>query len=307
MSAEEELIKLAKLDVAIKDPEVAHMIIDHDKILGSRTVPGLRIEAKEIKDGISAKVIVLEGAVIKKPVHMCFGVSHKQAVQRIIMDIEIRKGAQVSFLAHCIFPNAIDVQHIMDAKISVGEGAQYTYLEKHIHGESGGVKIYPKARVILEKKARFKTEFELVSGRVGLMEIDYETTCGEESVMEMTARVSGRADDIIKIRETGYLAGEYARGVLKSRIAVRDKAKCEVYNKMVATAAYARGHVDCKEIIQDNGVAMATPIVEVRNPKAHITHEASIGSVDKKQLETLMSRGLSEDDAVELIIEGLLS
>ncbi|MCR4397120.1 MAG: SufD family Fe-S cluster assembly protein, partial [Candidatus Saccharicenans sp.] len=32
-----------------------------------------------------------------------------------------------------------------------------------------------------------------------------------------------------------------------------------------------------------------------------------IGSVDSKQLQTLMARGLSEDEAVDLIIEGLLS
>jgi hypothetical protein len=303
----EELIKLAKLDAALEDPETAHVVVEGGKVVDTKLIPGLRIDAEEIEDGVKAKVVVLEGAVIKKPVHLCFGVLHEKAVQRIVMDVHIKKGASVSFLAHCIFPNAKDVRHIMDGRIKVDEGAEYTYLEKHIHGESGGVKVYPKAKVVLEKKARFKTEFELVSGRVGVMEIDYETTCGAESVMDVTARVSGRGDDYIKINETGLLVGEGARGVLKSRVAVRDHARCEVYNKMVATAAYARGHVDCKEIIQDDGVAMATPIVEVRHPKAHVTHEASIGSVDKKQLETLMSRGLSEDAAVELIIEGLLS
>jgi len=74
----------------------------------------------------------------------------------------------------------------------------------------------------------------------------------------------------------------------------------------VADAPHARGHVDCKEIVQDEATASAIPIVEVKHPKAHITHEASIGSVDRKQLETLMSRGLPEDDAVEAIIQGLL-
>ena len=43
------------------------------------------------------------------------------------------------------------------------------------------------------------------------------------------------------------------------------------------------------------------------HPKAHVTHEAAIGSVDSKQLQTLMARGLSEDEAVDLIIQGLLS
>ena len=51
----------------------------------------------------------------------------------------------------------------------------------------------------------------------------------------------------------------------------------------------------------------AVPIVEVNNPKAHITHETSLGSVDSKQLQTLMARGLTEDEATDLIIKGLSS
>ena len=88
---------------------------------------------------------------------------------------------------------------------------------------------------------------------------------------------------------------------------MRGKARAEVFNKLIADAPYARGHVDCKEIVQDEASANAVPIVEVRNPHAHVTHEAAIGSVDSKQLETLMSRGLTEDEASDLIIQGLLS
>lgn len=137
--------------------------------------------------------------------------------------------------------------------------------------------------------------------------MDYETTCKKNSVMEMTAKVNGRGDDVIKLSETGNLVGEGARGVLTTRVAARENTTADVYNKLKATAPYARGHVDCKEIVQDNGSANAIPIVEVEHPLAHVTHEAAIGSVDKKQLETLMARGLSEDEGVDLIIEGLLS
>jgi Fe-S cluster assembly scaffold protein SufB len=95
--------------------------------------------------------------------------------------------------------------------------------------------------------------------------------------------------------------------VLKSYIALRDDAQAEVFNTLKATAAYARGHVDCKEIVQGNAVAKAVPVVEVSHPLAHVTHEAAIGSVDSKQLQTLQSRGLTEDEAVDIIIQGLLS
>lgn len=248
-----------------------------------------------------------DDTIIGKPVHLCFGMSPEKGIQRIVMDVTIGKNSKISILSHCVFPFAVDVQHIMDAVIRIGDGAQYSYFERHVHSPQSGVKVYPKAHVEIGKKAFFKTEFELIKGRVGLIDVDYEAVCDAGGVLEMNTRISGHADDYIKIREVGHLKGEYSKGVLTSKIAVRDKARAEVYNKLTATAAYARGHVDCKEIVQDEGIATAVPIVEVKHPKAHITHEAAIGSVDNKQLETLMSRGLSEDDAVDLIINGMLS
>lgn len=53
--------------------------------------------------------------------------------------------------------------------------------------------------------------------------------------------------------------------------------------------------------------ASAVPEVKVTHPQAKITHEAAIGSVDSRQLETLMARGLDPEQAVDLIIRGLLS
>lgn len=290
----------------LQDPEVAHVVLNANRALAKHAVPGLNVDVKELEDGVDIKIRVEDNVQIKKTVHMCFGMIPEQGVQRIIMNIHVGKNSKISILAHCIFPNAIDVQHIMNAEITVDNGGEYTYFEKHVHSPEGGVKVYPKATVYVNAYARFKTEFELIKGRVGLIDIDYETIGGEKSTTEMTARISGIEDDVIKVKESGILKGEYARGVLTSKIAVRDRARAEVFNKLKATAAYARGHVDCKEIVQDNGIALATPIVEVNHPKAHITHEAAIGSVDTKQLETLMSRGLTEEEAIEVIIQGLL-
>lgn len=42
-----------------------------------------------------------------------------------------------------------------------------------------------------------------------------------------------------------------------------------------------------------------------------VTHEAAIGSIDRKQMETLMAKGLDEDEAVgydiyDIIVRGIL-
>ena len=303
-----DLSKAAGLDhKEVDKPDVARLFIHHHKLVGANLLPGLEIETKEKKDGIIIKMVLKKDTVVKKPVQMCFGMIPKSGRQHIIMDVKLEENSKIDVIAHCTFPNATDVEHIMDAEISIGKNASYSYFERHIHGDKGGIKVVPKAKINLSDHAKFKTEFELLKGRVGLIDIDYDVTCAKYSVLEMMARINGKKDDVIKIRETGHLNGEHARGVLTSRVAALDKTKAEIYSKLTASGAYARGHVDCKEIVKDNGEVSAIPIVEVNNPKAHITHEASLGSVDSKQLQTLMARGLSEDEATDLIIQGLLS
>lgn len=291
----------------LKDPEVAHLVINHNKVVGSNLVPGLVAVAEEFDTGVRMLFKVKEGSKIAKPVHLCFGMLPEDGLQEIILNVEIEDDAQVGILAHCTFPNAVNVTHRMNAEITVGNNSVYSYNEKHVHNLSGGINVVPNARVTVKEGARFKTDFELLKGRVGKIDIQYEAFCHAHSLLEMNARVNGIDEDDIKISEIGHLTGEGARGVLTTRIAVRNRARAEVYNRLSASAPFARGHVDCKEIVKDQGSATATPIVEVSHPKAHVTHEAAIGSVDNKQLETLMARGLDEDEASELIIQGLLS
>jgi Fe-S cluster assembly scaffold protein SufB len=287
--------------------DTALVVINGNKVLRSQTVEGLIIQAESLADGVRASLCVEKGRAIAHPVHLCFGMLPERGVQHIVLDVVIEEGAEVGFQAHCTFPRAIDVRHLMEADIRVGRGAHYSYFERHWHNDTGMVKVVPQARIRLEEGARFATEFELLHGRVGAIDIDYAVTALAQSSAEMKARIFGRLDDVIRIRESARLEGEASRAVLTSHIAVRDHATADINNEIIALAAGARGHVDCKEIIQGNGVARAVPVVEVRHPKAHITHEAAIGSVDSKQLQTLMSRGLSEDAAVDLIVQGLLA
>jgi len=133
------------------------------------------------------------------------------------------------------------------------------------------------------------------------------TGCGvTRGVAELTAKAYGYGDDAISVKETIRLNGARARGLAKSRIAVRDEATSEVIGTTEGNAPFARGHVDCIEVVRDRAVANAIPVVRVSDDRAYVTHEAAIGTVDKKELETLMARGLDEETAVDVIIRGML-
>ena len=46
------------------------------------------------------------------------------------------------------------------------------------------------------------------------------------------------------------------------------------------------------------------PYIEVRNPTAHLEHEATTSRVSEEQLFYLMQRGINEEDAQYMIING---
>jgi hypothetical protein len=291
---------------ALQLPEVATLVISGEQVLASHDIPGVHFEAKPLEHGVQARIVVEPQVHIEHPVHLCFGVLPAEGKQNILAEYEIGPGAQVQFLAHCSFPNAVRVEHIMQARIHVGAGASLTYSEEHFHGPHGGVDVHPHAEVTVDAGARFATTFSLTRGRVGALDVDYQIDVAEGGVAELTTKAYGTGEDRIRVQETVRLNGERARGLTRTRVAVRDSAISQVYTSMEGNAPGARGHMDCTEIVRGQAQAHNEPLVIVRNDQAQVTHEAAIGTVNRKELESLLARGLNEDDAVDLIIRGMI-
>lgn len=291
----------------LENRKVAHLVASGHSLLSMNGVEGLEVDARETPAGISARVTVGEGVQLENPVHLCFGILHKEGTQTIKMNVKLEMNASAHFVAHCIFPKAEKVRHVMDAEVEIGENAELRYAETHYHGLFGGVEVVPKSVVKISRNGRYFSEFTLIDGRVGTLALDYAVVAGENAVAELTAKVFGHEHDAITIMEKVTLAGDNSRGLIKTRVALEDDATAEVTGITEGNAAGARGHVDCLEIVKDHAVAKAVPIVNVTHPLAKVTHEAAIGSVDKRQLETLMAHGLSPEEAVDIIVRGVLT
>lgn len=291
---------------SLQMPEVATLVVSANQVLAAHEIPGVCFQAEPLEDGVNARIIVEPGARIERPVHLCFGLLPAEGLQRIVADYEIGEEAQVEFLAHCSFPNAVQVRHLMQARIHVGKNASLTYREEHYHGTEGGAEVRPQAEVEVDAGGKFITTFALVRGRVGLLDLDYQVDAHAGALVEMITKAYGSGEDQVTVKEVVRLIGDGARGLTKTRVAVRQHACSRIFTTMEGSAPGARGHMDCTEIVRDQAEASNTPLVIVRNDQAQVTHEAAIGTVNRKELETLLARGLDEDQAVDLIIRGMI-
>ncbi len=75
--------------------------------------------------------------------------------------------------------------------------------------------------------------------------------------------------------------------------------------KVLPSAEGARNYTQCDSLLMGPGCGAHTfPYVEVRNPTATVEHEATTSRIGEDQLFYCLQRGLSEEDAVNMIVNG---
>jgi Fe-S cluster assembly protein SufB len=75
--------------------------------------------------------------------------------------------------------------------------------------------------------------------------------------------------------------------------------------KVEKGAEGARNHTQCDSLLISKRCGAHTfPYIEVKNPSAIVEHEATTSKISEDQLFYCLSRGISEEDAVSMIVDG---
>jgi Fe-S cluster assembly scaffold protein SufB len=101
------------------------------------------------------------------------------------------------------------------------------------------------------------------------------------------------------------LNGADSSAQIISRTVAKDSSKQVFYYNAVGNDK-CRAHVQCDSIIMDNATVSSIPGITANSAYAQIIHEAAIGRINNDQLVKLMTFGLTEEEAEEIIISGFL-
>ena len=113
-------------------------------------------------------------------------------------------------------------------------------------------------------------------------------------------------DGEVDMYDCTFLNGRESNGISRVRIIGDKKSKIVARSQMFANDA-GIGHVDCMGLLlSKNSSIQAMPELINRNKDASLTHEASVGKISEETLNYLRSRGLTEDEAIDLIVTGFL-
>ncbi len=77
--------------------------------------------------------------------------------------------------------------------------------------------------------------------------------------------------------------------------------------RILPNAINSKSHIECDTLILDNKSRSDTiPKNDARNNQSFIEHEATVSKISEDQLFYLMSRGINETDATNMIIMGFI-
>lgn len=287
--------------------DIVSIIVSGDKVIRRNTVSGVELKAKEIENGVEIWLNIADNVQLDNPIHLCTGYLKPEGIQRVFIHTKIGKNAKIAFISHCVFPKGVNFTHKMIADLEIGENSEVIYNDTHFHSPDGGVTVEAIYDARVAKNGLYENAFHLTKTRVGKLFVQMKVDLEENASARLESKVFEKEDDEIEIVEELNLNGRSSSGIAKTIVFATDRSKAKIINRAFGNAPFAKGHIECKEVVKGNGVNVGTiPELYVKDEKAELTHEASIGRVNVKQLETLMSKGLSEDEATELIVRGML-
>ncbi len=288
--------------------DIVSIIVSGNEVIGRNTVEGVNIEAKTKDNYVYMDLSIDDDVELKKPIHLCVGYLKDFGEQNLEFKIKIGKNSKVNFVSHCSFPASKNIYHNMVSNITLDEGAEANYVDVHYHNDSGFVNLNAKYFINVGKRGKFDNRFSLTETRVGKMNVLMDINLDDGAKAYAETKVKEKMNDIVNITEIIRLKGEDSSGMAKTYVVGQDESSAEVINEVYGIGNRSKGHIECDEIIAGEKVKLTTiPKLEVINNTSEITHEASVGKINSEQLETLMSKGLTEEEASQMIIDGILS
>ncbi len=310
---EDILQSLEYYDIDIREFMLGHgggakLLLDFNKVSGIEQAEGIILKSREIPNGIVADIIIKEGTKLEDPVHLCFGVNKETGVQEIFSRIIAEDNTEVTVQAHCSFPKANGLIHKMFGHFYIGKNCNFAYKETHYHGENSGALVAPVSYIYVGEDSVFENTFNLTKGTPGKVKILLDIYAMKNSVIKSNIRAFGKSKkDSIRIRDSVFLEGENARSVIKMKAAARDGGEVLMYGITEGNAPYCNGHVECSEIVLGKGsICRARPFIRATDPTSSVSHEASLGRFPQKWLDELQAKGLTEEQATEILIEAML-
>ncbi len=252
-------------------------------------------------------IYVPKGVKLEKPLQSYFRINNEKTGQFERTLIIADEGADIHYVEGCTAPTySKDSLHVGVVEIVVCKGAHVRYTT--IQNWSTNILNLVTQRANVDEDGFM----EWVDGNIGSMTTMKYPACVLKGDRARGSTITIAVGNKGQFQDSGARMIHLGKNTSSSII-----SKSVVHNGGVANfrgtvrmgkdATGSRSHIECDTLLLDNISKSDTiPKNEIFNEESYIEHEATVSKINEEQLFYLMSRGLNEKEATQMIVMGFI-
>jgi Fe-S cluster assembly scaffold protein SufB len=249
-------------------------------------------------------VRALPGAKTVFPIQACLYLAKSHLIQDVHNIIIAEEGSELHIITGCSTAGKEPGLHLGISEFYIKKGAKVTFTMIHSWSPQTGVR--PRTAAIIEQDGLFMSNYVIMRPVNSLQAYPVAKCIGENATVRFNSIIVATEGSKIDVGSKAFLN---ARGAKTEMIARTITTGGELISRgyIEGNAPDVKGHLECRGLIMgDKGFIHAIPELKGTRAGVDLSHEAAVGKIAEEEVEYLMARGLTRDEATAAIIRGFL-
>ena len=247
------------------------------------------------------------GSKVTMPVQSCLFITSDKLRQNVHNIAIAEENSEIHIITGCSVSHTVNsALHLGVSEFYVKKGAKLTFTM--VHNWGGGVEVRPRSAVVIEDDGVFISNYILVTPVKSLQMFPTTYCMGKNSRATAQSIVYATNNAKIDMGSRAVLQGEGSKAEIISRVIATENAKIIARGDIFGEAPDAKGHIECRGLmLSDTAEIESIPELKATRRDLDLSHEAAVGKIAEDEIQYLMARGLSEEEATSVIIRGFLN
>ncbi len=246
------------------------------------------------------------GQKVVYPLQTCLYIRNDKVAQRVHNIVVAEEGSELHIITGCTtHPHLTSGLHIGISEFYVKKGAKLIFTMVHNWAEE--VYVRPRTAIVVEEGGTFLSNYVSLKGVKSVQAFPTCTLKGKGAIARFNSVIVAPEGSHIDTGSRIILEAPETRGEIISRT-ISYGGHIVARGHLVGKAPEIKAHLECQGLmLAEKGVIHAIPELEAHVADVDMSHEAAVGKIAKEEIEYLMARGLSEEEATSTIVRGFLN
>ncbi|MBE6487375.1 MAG: SufD family Fe-S cluster assembly protein [Methanosphaera stadtmanae] len=248
----------------------------------------------------------LPNTKMELPIQACMYIGDDQVRQTAHNIIIAEENSEINIITGCSTATHVEnAAHIGVSEFYLKKNSKVTFTMVHNWGKE--VNVRPRTGVMMDDNSTYISNYILTSPVRNIQAYPTAYANGDNTKVFFQSILAGKEDSNIDQGSRTVLSGRNSQSEMITRAISDDESTIITRGDLLGKSHDARGHLECMGLIlSDDSKIYSIPELRGECTDMELSHEAAVGKIAEDEIQYLMARGLTEDEAASMIVRGFL-